>query len=158
ARSMPSQIITSDAALGLAIRACVSSIRAMRRWLVLLFAGFLFFAGCGALSPQGAPPATQPMGAKKEPPRRVIVVSVDGLMPDSYVHPDAHGLAVPSLRKIVKLGASSDGAMSVFPTTTYPAHTSIVTGVLPAKHGIFGNHPFEDAEAWRWYAEDITRD
>jgi predicted AlkP superfamily pyrophosphatase or phosphodiesterase len=59
-------------------------------------------------------------------------------------------------------GAVSDGVSSVFPTLTYPSHTSLVTGVNPAKHGIFGNRSFDpledDLDGWRWYAEDILVD
>ncbi|MGH9815234.1 MAG: alkaline phosphatase family protein, partial [Candidatus Acidiferrales bacterium] len=57
--------------------------------------------------------------------RHVIVISIDGLMPEAYLAPDKHGLKVPTLREIVAHGAVSDGALSVFPTLTYPAHTSI---------------------------------
>ncbi len=83
-------------------------------------------------------------------------------MPDAYLHPDAHGLKVPTLRSLVARGASSDGALSVFPSVTYPSHTSMVTGVSPGQHGINGNRSFDpledDLEGWRWYAEDIKRD
>ena len=59
-------------------------------------------------------------------------------------------------------GASSDGALSVFPSVTYPSHTSMSTGVFPGTHGINGNRTFDpledDLDGWRWYAEDIKRD
>jgi predicted AlkP superfamily pyrophosphatase or phosphodiesterase len=89
-------------------------------------------------------------------------VTVDGLLPDAYLHPDAHGLRVPTLRRLVAHGAVSDGALSVFPTVTYPSHTTMTTGVVPGKHGIVANRTFDpldgDLEGWRWYAEDIQRD
>ena len=91
--------------------------------------------------------------------RRVIVVSVDGLVPASYTAPDAHGLAVPTLREMVQNGAWSAGALSVFPSITYPAHTSIATGLNPGAHGIVTNLVFDplgkNQQGWRWYAEDI---
>jgi predicted AlkP superfamily pyrophosphatase or phosphodiesterase len=81
------------------------------------------------------------------------------LLPDSYLHPDAHGLQVPTLRRIVAEGAFSDGALSTFPSLTYPAHTSIATGVYPRRHGIVNNRSFDpldqNKEAWFWYAEDL---
>jgi predicted AlkP superfamily pyrophosphatase or phosphodiesterase len=47
----------------------------------------------------------------------------------------------------------------VFPSVTYPAHTSIATGVDPAAHGIVTNTAWDpedrNQEGWRWYAEDI---
>ena len=110
-------------------------------------------------------PATSPTTAGatvREPPgpvRHVIVITVDGLKPESYVAPDAHGLHIPVLRHLVADGASSDGARSVFPSVTYPAHTSIASGVEPAKHGIVANRSFDplekNKEGWRWYAEDV---
>src|SRR3954463_14645128 len=75
--------------------------------------------------------------AEPRPPiRRVIIVSIDGLMPAAYVAPDAHNLKIPTLREIVRNGAWSDGARSVFPSITYPAHASIATGADPGVHGI----------------------
>lgn len=92
----------------------------------------------------------------------MVLVTVDGLLPDVYLHPDAHGLKIPTLRWLVAHGASSDGATSVFPSVTYPSHTSMVTGVLPAVHGIVSNRSFDpyekDLEGWNWYAEDIQVD
>ncbi|HEX9442770.1 MAG TPA: ectonucleotide pyrophosphatase/phosphodiesterase [Candidatus Binatia bacterium] len=104
--------------------------------------------------------AVSARGAGPEPAvRRVIIVSVDGLLPASYTAPDAHGLAVPTLREMVRSGAWSEGARSVFPTITYPAHTSIATGVNPGAHGIVSNLVFDplgkNQQGWRWYAEDI---
>jgi len=104
-----------------------------------------------------APAATPP-----EPPgavRHAILITVDGLIPDSYTAPDAHGLRVPVLRRLVADGASSDGARTVFPSVTYPAHTSIASGVAPSRHGIVANRAFDplekNQEGWRWYAEDV---
>ena len=100
-------------------------------------------------------PTPQPPG----PIQHVIVVTVDGLKPDSYLAPDAHNLRIPVLRRLVLDGASSDGARSVFPSVTYPAHTSIASGVVPGRHGVVANRAFDplekNQEGWRWYAEDV---
>lgn len=102
-----------------------------------------------------SPPAALPQPAI----RRAIVVSVDGLMPAAYVSPDAHGLKIPTLRETVRNGAWSEGARSVFPTLTYPAHASIATGTNPGTHGIVSNLAWDplgkNQTGWRWYAEDI---
>ena len=91
--------------------------------------------------------------------RHVILISVDGMMPETYLNPDGHGLKVPTLREIVLRGAYSEGARGVFPTVTYPSHTSMITGCNPGTHGIVANHPFDPLgqlpRAWRWYTEDI---
>lgn len=102
---------------------------------------------------------TQRSTAGRAEIRHVILISVDGMMPETYLNPDAHGLKVPTLREIVRQGAYSEGARSVFPSVTYPSHTSMITGCNPGTHGIVANHPFDPLGqlrgAWRWYAEDI---
>jgi len=90
-------------------------------------------------------PAALPASAP-EPPgpiRHVIVVSIDGLMPESYRQPDAHRLEIPTLRRLVAEGASSSGALSVFPSVTYPSHTSMASGVIPGRHGIVSNRDLD---------------
>jgi predicted AlkP superfamily pyrophosphatase or phosphodiesterase len=98
-----------------------------------------------------------PTGA--EPQRRVVLISVDGLMPSSYVRPDELGLRVPNLRKLAAKGAWARGVQGVLPTVTYPSHTTLVTGVPPRLHGITSNRAFDPEgrsnEAWRWYAGEI---
>ncbi|HTR51791.1 MAG TPA: ectonucleotide pyrophosphatase/phosphodiesterase [Kofleriaceae bacterium] len=114
-----------------------------------------FAVACGAApppapAPSAPPPATMP---------HLVVVSVDGLMADAYVHPDAHGLKIPALRQLIARGAYATGVEGVFPTVTYPSHTTMATGVPPAVHGIVGNKPVDplgkNAEGWWWYSEDI---
>jgi predicted AlkP superfamily pyrophosphatase or phosphodiesterase len=50
--------------------------------------------------------------------------------------------------------------MGNLPTVTYPSHTTLITGVAPAKHGIVGNTTFDPKQinygGWYWYAQDIT--
>ncbi len=121
---------------------------------------FLAAAACTAGSPPAIAPAPgAPAREPTGPIKRVVLVSLDGMMPDTYLHPDAHGLRVPTLRWLMQHGAVSEGVESVFPTLTYPSHTSMVTGVNPGTHGIVSNGSFDplegDQESWRWYAEDI---
>ncbi|WP_315821280.1 alkaline phosphatase family protein [Paraflavitalea speifideaquila] len=41
---------------------------------------------------------------------------------------------------------------SVFPSVTYPNHTTIITGQPPAQHGIYYNAPFEpNGASGQWY-------
>jgi Type I phosphodiesterase / nucleotide pyrophosphatase len=91
--------------------------------------------------------------------RRAIVVSIDGLMPDAYLNPDRYGLKVPTLRQMVATGAHAQFANTVMPAVTYPAHTTIATGVAPSQHGIVSNRQLDPTErnqdGWRWYTEDI---
>lgn len=73
-------------------------------------------------------------------PDLVILLSIDGLGA-SYV--DDPRLALPALRGLIARGARARRLTPVFPTVTWPCHTSIVTGVSPARHGVLGNVVFD---------------
>lgn len=89
----------------------------------------------------------------------VLLLSVDGLKPDYVLDADRLGLKVPNLRRLVADGTFARRVTGVTPTVTYPSHTTLVTGVSPAEHGILNNSPFDplntNASGWYWYAEDI---
>src|SRR5271154_95320 len=91
--------------------------------------------------------------------QHVIMISIDGMKPQTYTEPDAHGLKVPTLREMVRGGASSDGVQPVMPSVTYPSHTTMVTGVNPGTHGIVTNPAWDplgqNYGGYRWYEEDI---
>jgi len=95
--------------------------------------------------------------AQRRPP--VVLISIDGLKPDYVLEADKHGLKIPHLRRFAKEGAFASAVTGVTPTVTYPSHTTLVTGVSPAKHGIYANTPFDpfskNQGGWYWYAEDI---
>jgi predicted AlkP superfamily pyrophosphatase or phosphodiesterase len=95
-----------------------------------------------------------------QPPAPILVmISVDGLRPDYVTAADRHGLKIPTLRAFLRDGAFAEGVQGVVPTTTYPSHTTLLTGVWPARHGIVANTVFEPQRggerSWYWYAEDI---
>jgi len=71
--------------------------------------------------------------------KHVIMVTLDGLRPEFYLSADWN---TPNLKQLVKEGAFAEGVVSVFPAMTFPAHTTMVTGVAPANHGIFYNGVF----------------
>jgi len=89
----------------------------------------------------------------------VLLISIDGLRPDAVTQADAHGLRVPNLRKFVREGSWAEGVTGVVPTVTYPSHTTILTGVSPAEHGILANTTFDPLQknqvGWYWYATDV---
>lgn len=90
------------------------------------------------------------------PRPRVVLVSIDGLTPDAGLHGDA----MPNLQALAARGAWADDVRSVFPSMTYPAHASMVTGVAPRVHGVVSNlvpAPTGDPNrAWRWDAASIA--
>lgn len=87
------------------------------------------------------------------------MISIDGLKPEYVTHADEHGLHIPTLRRFVQEGTYADGVIPALPTVTYPNHTTLITGVWPAEHGILNNQLFDPerklAGAWYWYAESI---
>ena len=96
-------------------------------------------------------------GAQSHGP--VLMISIDGMRPDYVTHADEHGLKIPNLRHVLAEGAHASGVRGVYPTVTYPSHTTLVTGVWPAQHGILNNLIFDPehhfAGAWNWYADSI---
>jgi predicted AlkP superfamily pyrophosphatase or phosphodiesterase len=66
--------------------------------------------------------------------RHVVVISIDGLRPDAI---EAAGAA--NLQRMMREGAYSLHARTIEPSRTLPSHTSMITGVQPAVHGITWN-------------------
>jgi len=89
----------------------------------------------------------------------LLMISVDGLKPEYVLDADAHGLKIPFLRSLMRDGAYARGVNGVWPTVTYPSHTTLLTGLSPAEHGIYNNLEFDPkntfANAWFWYAQQI---
>ncbi len=70
----------------------------------------------------------------------VILVSVDGFRPDFYLDSEWQ---TTHMHQLMKEGSYAKGVNSVLPSMTYPSHTTMVTGVQPAKHGVYFNNMFE---------------
>ncbi len=91
------------------------------------------------------------------PARHVVLISIDGMRPASYTSPGP--AKIPTLRALAARGAYARGVIGVLPTVTYPSHTTMITGVPPAVHGILNNTWLDPegraAGAWYWYARDI---
>jgi predicted AlkP superfamily pyrophosphatase or phosphodiesterase len=97
-----------------------------------------------------------PLVARAEP---VLMISVDGLRPADVTEAEQRGIKVPNLRRLMSEGVYASGVRNSLPTVTYPNHTTLITGVWPAKHGVAGNGTFDpdgkNLGGWYWYAEDI---
>jgi len=91
--------------------------------------------------------------------RHVVLISIDGMMPSSYLEAEAQGLKLPNLRRMMAVGAYAHGVVGVLPTVTYPSHTTLLSGVPPRLHGIPSNHLLDPEgtsnDAWYWYARDV---
>jgi hypothetical protein len=86
---------------------------------------------------------------KKRTPRaeHVVVISVDGLKPEYYLE---DRWPAPAMRQLLMRGAHAETVRSIFPSLTYPSHTTMVTGALPVHHGIWSNQAVEPLEDPPW--------
>lgn len=81
----------------------------------------------------------------------VVLITIDGLRPEFYLDPSWN---TPNLQRMMNEGVYAEAVRGVFPSVTYPSHTTIITGCLPARHGIYYNAPFEPVKpTGRWYWE-----
>jgi predicted AlkP superfamily pyrophosphatase or phosphodiesterase len=67
------------------------------------------------------------------------VISVDGLNNRYLAQAGRMRLKIPTLRKLMREGQYSQGAIGVVPTITWPSHITLITGADPAAHGILRN-------------------
>ncbi len=91
--------------------------------------------------------------------RKLIILSIDGF-PGYYNASDSKFKDLtPNLNKLASRSHFSNSVDSTYPTLTYPAHTSMLTGTDPVQHGITYNSPIDPfrkyLSGWMWYDEDI---
>jgi len=88
---------------------------------------------------------------KERPSSHVVLISVDGFRPEFY---QEEKWPAPNLKQMAQKGVSASGVRGVFPSVTYPSHTTIITGAKPLDHGVYYNAPFEpEGQTGRWYWE-----
>lgn len=75
----------------------------------------------------------------------LVLVSVDGCRWDFPTRYD-----LPALDRLAGQGAQAERLLPVWPTLTFPNHYSLVTGLLPARHGLVGN-TFYRRDRQRWF-------
>ncbi len=79
----------------------------------------------------------------------VLVVSIDGLAYDLMIK---HRARMPVLQRLA-VGGQVNKLQSTFPTMTWAAHATMVTGLRPGEHGVVGNRWLDTStgkpiEAW----------
>ncbi len=70
----------------------------------------------------------------ESPADYALIITIDGLRPDAISKENA-----PNLTGLIKEGSYTPSAITVDPPKTLPSHTSLVTGLKPAKHLTFIN-------------------
>jgi len=97
----------------------------MKKFLILLASAFLA-ATAFALEPASD--------------RIVVLISLDGL---AHYYLDDPKAEMPTIRQLAAEGVRATDMKCSMPTVTWPNHTTLVTGVNPAKHGVIGNNYFD---------------
>lgn len=86
---------------------------------------------------------------------KLIVLSVDSLFDEDMALLET----LPNFKKLFERAAySRDGMRSVYPSFTYPAHASIITGTYPEDHGIYHNEKLDvgnPSPDWFWFHRDL---
>ena len=78
--------------------------------------------------------------------RIVVMMSIDGL---ANFYMDDPAAPMPTIRQLASEGAKAAGMRASDPTVTWPNHTTLVTGVPPARHGVVGNSYFNRVKGER---------
>lgn len=84
--------------------------------------------------------------------KKLIVLSADAMVGEDL--PLLKTL--PNFRKYLAGGAEITGVKSIYPTVTYPAHTTMASGNYPNKHGVTSNfllRPGIQPLPWHWFHE-----
>ncbi len=86
--------------------------------------------------------------------KKLILLSFDALSAEDWSILKQH----PNFNKLISHGKYSQSVRSVYPSLTYPAHATVVTGKSPRKHGIVSNtklQPTRHTPDWFWQHKDI---
>jgi hypothetical protein len=101
----------------------------MRHPRLAALLGAATLAACGSADSPSPPAPTARL--------TVVVAVVDSLMPHEV------GPATPRLAALKAAGTSYEQSRSVFIAETIPNHVAMMTGVYPARSGIFSNNYLE---------------
>ena len=121
----------------------------LRLCLILILAA-LFSAPAHSQQPsQQTAPQTPAKKTRPVPPRitsHVILISISGFRSDYLSERYKNELAIPFLRGLREKGANIEGIESVYPSLSGPAHATMLTGMLPADHGITADDAFSQPD------------
>jgi predicted AlkP superfamily pyrophosphatase or phosphodiesterase len=87
----------------------------------------------------------------------LFVISFDGLSTLDFDYISK----LPNFKEYIKTASYCKKVYSIYPSLTYPAHTSIITGKYPKNHGIINNtllQPQRSSPDWYWQRRFIKGD
>lgn len=89
--------------------------------------------------------------------QHTVIISFDAVYEADF----AYLKTLPNIAYLLQHGSYSTEVQTIYPTITYPIHTSILTGCYPDRHGIFHNHHLQPTikndkyRTWHWYHSEI---
>lgn len=87
--------------------------------------------------------------------QHLVIISLDSL---GFRDINEHQSELPTLNKLVNGGTWVKEVKGIYPTLTYPSHTTIITGQYPNVHGIVNNTKIQTERKspdWYWYQKDV---
>lgn len=87
--------------------------------------------------------------------QHLVIISLDAL---GFRDLREHQAELPVLNGLMQGGAWVKSVTGIYPTLTYPSHTTIITGQYPKVHGIVNNtklQPKRRSPDWFWYQKDV---
>ena len=81
--------------------------------------------------------------------KKLIVFSADAMVTEDLEYLET----LPNFKKYLSGCSMVKKVCSIYPTITYPCHTTMATGVWPDKHGVTGNlmlQPGVQPAPWKW--------
>ncbi|MFC6324272.1 alkaline phosphatase family protein [Companilactobacillus baiquanensis] len=87
--------------------------------------------------------------------QHMVIISLDSM---GFRDINEHQNELPTLNKLVNGGTWVKSVTGIYPTLTYPSHTTIITGQYPSVHGIVNNtkiQPERRSPDWYWYQGDV---
>ena len=86
--------------------------------------------------------------------RRLLIISIDGLKWETI---QTQWPRLPTLGALAADGVHGS-ATTIFPSMTWPSHTSIITGSLPRRHGVLGNRIWDHRKRQVLHASNIPKE
>jgi hypothetical protein len=89
----------------------------------------------------------------------VLMISVDGMRSHYVTQGKQHGMKLPTFERFMKEGSYAEGMLPPVPSVSWPGAVTMMTGVSPARHGVYANEHFNPdnrpGSNIYWYAKDI---
>lgn len=86
--------------------------------------------------------------------KKLIVLSADAMVTEDL----ALFTTLPGYKKYLENGCMIRKVRSIYPTVTYPCHTTMMTGNYPNRHGVTSNFKLvlnEKPTPWNWFSDVI---